>query len=174
MCATHKLFPTDMDPCDDKETQDMIKKYKVAPCPKRYPHDWSSCTYYHPREKARRRDPRKHQYTGIACPSMRQFRRCELGDSCPFSHNVFEFWLHPSRFRTQLCNDGGHCQRKLCFFAHRQAVAGWQACSGRLPPTHWPCAALYQFVARSARADLSDASLCRLLPCPPPDAASSS
>jgi hypothetical protein len=82
MCATHKLFPTDMDPCDDKETQDMIKKYKVAPCPKRYPHDWSSCTYYHPREKARRRDPRKHQYTGIACPSMRQARGAAVAPAC--------------------------------------------------------------------------------------------
>lgn len=26
--------------------------------------------------------------------------------------------MHPSRYRTQLCNDGVGCRRKVCFFAH--------------------------------------------------------
>lgn len=37
---------------------------------------------------------------------------------CPYSHGVFECWLHPSRFHTQLCKDGANCQRPVCFFAH--------------------------------------------------------
>ncbi|KAJ9509654.1 hypothetical protein QJQ45_011334 [Haematococcus lacustris] len=69
-------------------------------------------------EKAKRRDPRLHQYTGVACPEMKKSMTCPRGDSCTFSHNVFEYWLHPSRYRTQLCNDGIGCNRKVCFFAH--------------------------------------------------------
>ena len=34
------------------------------------------------------------------------------------SHGVFETWLHPSRYRTKLCNDGLNCSRRVCFFAH--------------------------------------------------------
>jgi len=44
---------------------------------------------------------------------------CPRGASCPYAHGVFESWLHPSRYRTQLCKDGLRCTRKACFFAHR-------------------------------------------------------
>ncbi|KFM24230.1 Zinc finger CCCH domain-containing protein 24 [Auxenochlorella protothecoides] len=44
--------------------------------------------------------------------------QCPMRDHCPYAHNVFEYWLHPTRYRTQLCNDGGSCRRKICFFAH--------------------------------------------------------
>lgn len=27
---------------------------------------------------------------------------CRRGDACPFAHGVFECWLHPSRYRTQV------------------------------------------------------------------------
>ena len=47
-----------------------------------------------------------------------QARKCPRGDSCPYAHNVFEYWLHPSRYRTQLCKDGAACARRICFFAH--------------------------------------------------------
>ena len=30
-----------------------------------------------------------------------QSASCRRGDQCPFSHGVFESWLHPSRYRTQ-------------------------------------------------------------------------
>lgn len=76
------------------------------------------CPFAHPQEKARRRDPRTHSYTGIACPSMKREGTCAFGDWCPYAHNVFEYWLHPTRYRTQLCNDGSNCNRKICFFAH--------------------------------------------------------
>jgi hypothetical protein len=33
-------------------------------------------------------------------------------------HNVYECWLHPKRFRTQMCQQGAGCKRTLCFFAH--------------------------------------------------------
>lgn len=49
---------------------------------------------------------------------MKKNTACPRGDSCTFAHNVFEYWLHPSRYRTQLCNDGINCARKICFFAH--------------------------------------------------------
>lgn len=97
---------------------------------------------------------------------------CAFGDHCPYAHNVFEYWLHPTRcgylragagyrpcgravasnqilagrnpwrptlplpsclprYRTQLCNDGSNCRRKICFFAHRRArPAGGPGCVG--------------------------------------------
>lgn len=92
--------------------------FKVLPCSKRYCHDWTVCPFSHPGEKAKRRDPRVYTYTGIACTEMKKNLQCPRGDSCPYAHNVFEYWLHPSRYRTQLCNDGISCNRKVCFFAH--------------------------------------------------------
>ncbi|EIE23296.1 hypothetical protein COCSUDRAFT_15780, partial [Coccomyxa subellipsoidea C-169] len=91
---------------------------KVLPCSKRFCHDWTVCPYSHPGEKAKRRDPRLYSYTGIACPNMKKDQSCTRGDACPYAHNVFEYWLHPTRYRTQLCNDGEKCARKICFFAH--------------------------------------------------------
>ncbi|KFM25033.1 D-tyrosyl-tRNA(Tyr) deacylase [Auxenochlorella protothecoides] len=81
-------------------------------------HDWTTCPFAHAGEKAVRRAPRTHDYTGIACPDMKRNNSCPRGDRCPYSHNVFEYWLHPTRYRTQLCNDGPACRRRPCFFAH--------------------------------------------------------
>jgi hypothetical protein len=47
---------------------------QVLPCSKRFCHDWTVCPYAHPGEKAKRRDPRVHSYTGIACPNMKKVR----------------------------------------------------------------------------------------------------
>lgn len=91
---------------------------QIVPCSKRFVHDWTECPFAHPQEKARRRDPRHYDYTGIACPSMKKEGMCAFSDHCPYAHNVFEYWLHPTRYRTQLCNDGANCRRKICFFAH--------------------------------------------------------
>jgi hypothetical protein len=43
---------------------------------------------------------------------------CKRGDMCPYAHGVFECWLHPSRYRTQMCKDAPKCTRRVCFFAH--------------------------------------------------------
>lgn len=87
-------------------------------CPRARPHDWTQCPFAHPGEKARRRDPRRYKYSGTACPEFRKSGCCRRGDACPFAHGVFECWLHPSRYRTQLCTDGTNCKRRVCFFAH--------------------------------------------------------
>lgn len=92
--------------------------FQVIPCTKRFVHDWTVCPFAHAGEKAVRRDPRTHEYTGIACPDMKKAGHCLRGDKCPYAHNVFEYWLHPTRYRTQLCNDGPSCSRSICFFAH--------------------------------------------------------
>eukprot|EP00887_Chlorella_sp_A99_P003117 scaffold9.g3117.t1 len=85
---------------------------KVMPCPKCFVHEWSECPFSHPHERAKRRDPSLHAYTGIACPAMRKASEqgregpptvtlaagaCTLGDHCPYAHNAFEYWLHPTR-----------------------------------------------------------------------------
>ncbi|MQL96721.1 hypothetical protein Taro_029402 [Colocasia esculenta] len=92
--------------------------FKVKRCSKTRSHDWTECPYAHRGEKARRRDPRKFLYHGIACPEFRSAGECIRGQHCEFAHGVFEFWLHPSRYRTRPCKAGEHCRRKVCFFAH--------------------------------------------------------
>lgn len=49
---------------------------------------------------------------------MKRDSECPHGDSCIFAHSVFEIWLHPARYRTQLCSYGVDCKRGICFFAH--------------------------------------------------------
>eukprot|EP00878_Enallax_costatus_P047156 GHUV01057574.1.p1 GENE.GHUV01057574.1~~GHUV01057574.1.p1 ORF type:complete len:696 (+),score=269.32 GHUV01057574.1:415-2502(+) len=78
------------------------------------------CCQWHAGEKARRRDPRMYNYLAIPCQETKEGKECPRGDDCPNCHSLFEYWLHPSRYRTQLCrnNDGNHCKRQICFFAH--------------------------------------------------------
>ena len=51
---------------------------QVTPCTKRFVHDWVTCPLSHPGEKAKRRDPRKSGYTGIACPAMKKVRSSRI------------------------------------------------------------------------------------------------
>jgi hypothetical protein len=47
---------------------------QVDPCPRSDNHDWARCPYAHPKDKARRRDPRRVKYASLPCPSMLQVR----------------------------------------------------------------------------------------------------
>lgn len=92
--------------------------FKVKPCSRAYSHDWTECPFVHPGENARRRDPRKYNYTCVPCPEFRK-GTCVKGDACEYAHGVFESWLHPAQYRTRLCKDEIGCARKVCFFAHK-------------------------------------------------------
>jgi len=35
-----------------------------------------------------------------------------------FVMQLFEYWLHPKRYRTEMCQFGAACTRPVCFFAH--------------------------------------------------------
>ncbi|KAF8058885.1 zinc finger CCCH domain-containing protein 67 [Scenedesmus sp. PABB004] len=96
----------------------LMYSYKVAFCARRYPHDWASCPCGHKGERAARRDPRVHPYDAIACSFAKQRQTCPRGDACTHAHNLFEYWLHPQRYRTELCSFGSNCERPVCFFAH--------------------------------------------------------
>ncbi|CAL9051493.1 unnamed protein product [Musa banksii] len=96
----------------------LMYEFKVKRCAKAYPHQWMTCPYAHRGEKARRRDPRRFPNHGIPCPEFRQTGACRRGQKCEFAHGVFEFWLHPTRYRTRMCISGPACRRKICFFAH--------------------------------------------------------
>jgi hypothetical protein len=96
----------------------MLYVYKVRPCDRKGAHSWTECPFTHPGEKAARRCPKTHIYSADACPDARKSGKCARGDACPYSHGVFEQWLHPSRYRTQLCSFGTACRRPVCFFAH--------------------------------------------------------
>ncbi|KAK2968221.1 hypothetical protein RJ640_027353 [Escallonia rubra] len=106
-------MPMDAYSCDNFR----MFEFKVKKCARARSHDWTDCPYMHPGEKARRRDPRRYNYSGTACPDFRK-GNCKKGDGCEYAHGVFECWLHPSRYRTQPCKDGVSCRRRVCFFAH--------------------------------------------------------
>ncbi|GMH37497.1 hypothetical protein BSKO_05370 [Bryopsis sp. KO-2023] len=114
----------------------MMYCFKVAPCCKQYCHDWWACPFAHEGEKARRRDPRTFKYASVACPSVKQGKHCNRGELCPGTHNVFEYWLHPSRFRTQFCGRGIHCSQPFCFFAHSMAELRHPSGETGDSPTH--------------------------------------
>ncbi|KIZ06466.1 Zinc finger CCCH domain-containing protein 10 [Monoraphidium neglectum] len=78
--------------------------------------DWDACPFAHAGEVVTRRPPQTH--LPKLCPKAR--RACRKGRSCPYAHNVFEHWLHPSRFKTEICQHGSACGRPMCFFAHYQ------------------------------------------------------
>ncbi|KAJ0236195.1 Zinc finger CCCH domain-containing protein 2 [Hirschfeldia incana] len=111
--------------CYDSDTDDpyasehfRMFEFKIRRCTRSRSHDWTDCPFAHPGEKARRRDPRRFQYSAEVCPEFRRDGDCSRGDDCEFAHGVFESWLHPIRYRTEACKDGKHCKRKVCFFAH--------------------------------------------------------
>lgn len=103
---------------DMNDCEWMITRFKVLPCTRKGAHSWTECPFVHPGEKAARRCPLTHIYSADPCPDARKSGKCARGDACPYSHGVFEQWLHPSRFRTQLCSFGSACRRPICFFAH--------------------------------------------------------
>lgn len=93
--------------------------FKVKPCSRAYSHDWTECPFVHPGENARRRDPRKYNYSCVPCPEFRK-GSCPKGDACEYAHGIFECWLHPAQYRTRLCKDETNCTRRVCFFAHKR------------------------------------------------------
>jgi hypothetical protein len=108
-----------------------VHVYKVRRCPQPISHNWTACPYAHTGERARRRDPRRFHYAAVSCPEYRGLERaqlaagggqlpmgCRRGLRCRYAHGVFELWLHPSRFRTRMCEAGPRCPRPICFFAH--------------------------------------------------------
>ncbi|KAI4363625.1 hypothetical protein MLD38_019818 [Melastoma candidum] len=113
------LVPPPAPTFDDFYSSDEFRMYayKIKRCPRTHSHDWTECPYAHHGEKAQRRDPRKYNYCAVACPAFRN-GSCQKGDACEQAHGVFEYWLHPARYRTRACNAGRFCQRKVCFFAH--------------------------------------------------------
>ncbi|KAK9803184.1 hypothetical protein WJX72_011672 [[Myrmecia] bisecta] len=91
--------------------------FKVVMCTNPERHDWTTCPFKHPGEKACRRDPTTHSYDGTPCPDFRK-GVCKRGDACPYGHGVFECHLHPTRYRTLRCKHGLDCKHLVCFFAH--------------------------------------------------------
>ncbi|KAI3430482.1 hypothetical protein D9Q98_005077 [Chlorella vulgaris] len=118
-CADESLpYSTSELNAPEYSTDDFrMYQFKVARCSKRYVHDWRACPFAHPTENARRRDPRHVKYLPVPCPDYKR-GICLRGDSCTYSHGVYECWLHPAKYRTQLCKEGPNCRRPVCFFAH--------------------------------------------------------
>ena len=110
----------------------LLYCYKILSCPLKSSHDWSRCSWAHPKEQARRRDPRRCFYLPVMCPHAKQGAFCcPRGDHCGLSHHVYEAWLHPLKLRTEMCRKGARCDRPICFFGERKSARS------RKQPSPW-------------------------------------
>lgn len=97
----HKFLPSSsLDDESDPYASEHFRMYefKIRKCTRSRSHDWTDCPFAHPSEKARRRCPRRFNYSGTICVDFRR-GSCVKGDTCEFAHGVFECWLHPSRYK---------------------------------------------------------------------------
>ena len=85
-------------------------------CSRTRAHDWTECPFTHPGEKARRGTRGGSTTAARRAPSFGKGRAA--GGRLRVRARRLECWLHPSRYRTQLCKDGLQCARRACFFAH--------------------------------------------------------
>ena len=73
-----------------------------------------ACPYWHT-EKDRRRNPFVVSYVPVACHYVQSngskvkntHFTCEDGETCGFTHNIFEALYHPLRYKKQPCRDRG-------------------------------------------------------------------
>lgn len=82
-CAFGRQWQHARSTCDDNTNRGTICPFQVTPCSQAAAHDWTTCPFAHAGEKAVRRDPRTHDYTGIACPDMKR-----VGDSRDWIRSV--------------------------------------------------------------------------------------
>ena len=88
-------------------------------------HNLKRCPKYH-NEKDRRRP--LGTYRSDLCPNLLKNKKkvCELGDSCPYSHNTVEKFYHPEMYKAKFCesytNKTAVCEYgDFCAFAHSEA-----------------------------------------------------
>jgi hypothetical protein len=77
---------------------------QVIPCTKRFVHDWTICPFAHAGEKAVRRDPRLHNYTGIACPDMKKVGQAGMRQA-EAAHQLAA---------DKVCDLPGHLHQSMC------------------------------------------------------------
>jgi len=110
--------------------------YKVLACSRRTPHDWKTCPFVHPGEHGRRRPlavanyrPATRRTTCLRCVwvccvygsvgglASALCLPATLTHHCqPPTHLQTQMWLHPDRYRTQICIQGTACTRKVCAY----------------------------------------------------------
>ena len=118
-----------------KDTGDFIPSefnpltYKIYKCPLGpiCKLDKKLCLNYHG-ESDRRRNPKFHKAS--LCPNLYEKNKrikgakCENGDDCEYSHNLYEYYYHPDKFRTIKCpqekKEGEYCKERLiCPYLHK-------------------------------------------------------
>ena len=118
----------------EKDTGDFIPSefnpitYKIYRCPlgKLCKLDMKLCLNYHGISD-KRRNPKFHK--ADLCPNLYKKNKrikdgkCKNGDNCEFSHNFFEYFYHPDKFRTIDCpneKNGKYCKERLiCPYIHK-------------------------------------------------------
>ena len=88
---THPIYARITRPLNaqHRTTPPNTAQHRTAP---RRSHDWSSCSWAHPKEQARRRDPRRYHYLPVMCPHAKQGAfACPRGDACDMAHQVYEY-----------------------------------------------------------------------------------
>eukprot|EP00775_Hariotina_reticulata_P014329 gene14329-55_t len=99
--------------------QQVLQELRATPLHQTASHDFGACPFSHPGDKTRRRSIFLYNYEPVVCHDMQTAGKCPRGDDCSMTHSVWEFWLHPMKYRTIMCRDGSGCNRKvLVFVAH--------------------------------------------------------
>ncbi|WIA18073.1 hypothetical protein OEZ85_009554 [Tetradesmus obliquus] len=85
---TCSVGPCELDKPEYKTDEFRLHQFKIKQCTNEEAHDWT--------------------LKG----------KCKRSTACPYAHGKYELWLHPSRYKTEMCKDAPHCTRRVCFFAH--------------------------------------------------------
>lgn len=77
-----------------------IENFKINPCMNRKQHNHKQCIFYHGTKDRRRTN--KNFYNQI-CVFEKNREECQLGDDCPFCHNLVEERYMPMNYKKKFC-----------------------------------------------------------------------
>lgn len=100
-----------------------LKTFKTEECLIKDKHDSKRCHGFHKNAHDWRRE--LGTYSSERCSFVDKQIECPFGEQCDKSHNYFEEWYHPEKYRTQFCAvylKNGECSLKeFCSYAHTKS-----------------------------------------------------
>ena len=103
---------------EEPNHQIILTNFLVRPCPSNCTLK-ASCLFFHSPSE-RRRFPFTSEgiaYTDVICQKILKGEKCS--DSCLFAHNFSEMVYHPSKYKTQWCDQSNCKGFFLCYQAHK-------------------------------------------------------
>jgi len=108
----------------EKDAHFFVYYFKTLWCPYTHEHNKSECIYAHNWQDFRRR-PNLFTYKAEQCPDWKPGKYislysegCSKQHTCLYSHGWKEPLYHPNFYKTQPCQEGKKCVKKLCPYYH--------------------------------------------------------